>query len=153
MITFITSGFGDQPAGPLCVRHEMNSESLIAEARAKIIWGEPIPAVRAFLTSQGMSVTDADTKIHEFMRERDAEIRGLGLKKTLIGLGLIGVSAILFYTLFAVWDNLPELRGRTAGGYGIVALVAFYGLWKLVDGIVYLIRPKSEHGSVPDLTP
>jgi len=131
----------------------MNPESLIAEARAKIIWGDSIPAVRAFLTSNGISGADADAKIHEFMRERDAEIRRLGLKKTVIGLGLIGVSAIFFYTLFAGWVYLPELRGRAGGGYGIAALVGFYGLWKLVDGIVYLIRPKSEHRSVPDLTP
>jgi len=32
-----------------------------------------------------------------------------------------------------------------------VLMAACYGLWKVWTGIVYLIRPQSEHKSIPDI--
>ncbi len=97
-----------------------------------------------------MSAVDAETKIKEFTLERNTEIRRLGIKNVLVGLALIGVAAIFFYGLYAR-SHMPHLSVRSAKGYGVLALGAFYGVWKLVNGIVCLLRPKSEHGSLSDM--
>ena len=54
---------------------KMNLDSVIVEARAKIIWGEAPSSVHAFLTLNGMLVADADRIIQEFVTERNREIR------------------------------------------------------------------------------
>jgi hypothetical protein len=33
----------------------------------------------------------------------------------------------------------------------VVLLAGLYGFWKLIKGIVYLLRPQSEHKSIPDI--
>ena len=33
----------------------------------------------------------------------------------------------------------------------VVLLAGIYGLSKLVKGLAYLVRPQSEHGSIPDI--
>jgi len=129
----------------------MNTDGLIVEARARIIWGDAPSSVRYFLTSNGMSAADADAKIKEFTLERNAEIRRLGVKNILIGVGLIGAGVVSFYFLFGS-SHIPSLSVRSAKGYGVMVLLAFCGVWKLVTGIVYLVRPKSEHGSIPDIS-
>jgi hypothetical protein len=129
----------------------MNPDNLIVEARAKIIWGEASSSVRYFLTSNGMSAADADAKIKEFTLERNADIRRLGIKNILIGVVLIGAAGIFFYSMFAS-SRMPSVSVRSARGYGVLVLVAVYGLWKLINGIIYLVRPKSEHGSISDIS-
>ena len=124
---------------------------ILTEARARIIWGESSSSVRYFLTSNGISDTDADAKIKEFNAERNAEIRRLGIRDILIGVALIGTAGILLYSLFA-GSHIPSLTVRSAKGYGVVVLAGFYGIWKLVNGIIYLVRPQSEHESIPDIT-
>lgn len=129
----------------------MNRDELIVEARARITWGDDPSSVRYFLTSNGMSVADAEAKMKEFSLERSAEIRGLGIRNILIGAALTGGAGIFFYLLFAR-SHIPRVNVRSAKGYGFLFLLAFYGLWKLVNGIIYLVRPKSEPGSIPDLS-
>jgi hypothetical protein len=36
-------------------------------------------------------------------------------------------------------------------GFGVLMLAGGYGLWKLVNGIIYLVRPQSEHQSITEL--
>ena len=129
----------------------MDTEKLIAEARAKIIWGEDAESVRDFLTSNGMPGAEADEQIKAFNRERNREIRKMGIKNTLIGAVLTGVSGSLIYYLLtqSVSDHGSSRSGR---GLGILMLGAGYGLWKLVNGIIYLVRPQSEHQSITELS-
>jgi hypothetical protein len=44
----------------------MSPDKIISEARARVIWGEPSPAVRDFLISNGVSVGVAAAKLKEF---------------------------------------------------------------------------------------
>jgi hypothetical protein len=41
----------------------MNTDDLIVEARARIVWGDEPASVRSFLTSNGMAAAEADAKI------------------------------------------------------------------------------------------
>jgi hypothetical protein len=70
---------------------------------------------------------------------------------TLIGAVLMGVSGFLIYLLLA---NSGDYHWRTRNGKGLGALMLAggYGLWKLTNGIIYLVRPQSEHKSITDLS-
>ena len=128
--------------------NDLEPDKIIVEARARIIWGDSILSVREFLTSNGFSETVAAAKIKEFMRERNTELRRMGTRNILIGVVLTGAGGITLY--FA----LPIANGFTSGfnrGLAWVVLAVLYGLWKLVKGIVYLVRPQSEHKSIPDI--
>lgn len=135
----------------LVVQQKMNADELIVEARARIIWGDEPSTVRSFLTSNGMSAPDADAKLKDFILERNAEIRKLGIRDVLIGVALIGGAGIFFYSLFRS-RHMPSVSLRAGKGYGFLALLAIYGLWRLISGISRLVRPKSEHGSIPDIS-
>ena|SRR5579859_3954091 len=125
--------------------------NILSEARARIIWGESSSCVRDYLTSNGIPNADADAKIKEFNLERNAEIRRLGVRNIVIGVALIGTAGIMLYSLFAS-SHIPSLTVSSAKGYGIVVLAGVYGIWKLVNGIVCLVRPQSEHESIPDIS-
>jgi hypothetical protein len=124
----------------------MDPDKLITEARARIIWGEELSSVREFLTSNGMSGADADAKIQEFNLERNREIRGIGLRNTLIGLGLSGGAGIAIYLFTA--NRYSHRSGRAVISFAVLGI---YGLWKLLKGIFYLLRPQSEHKSISDI--
>lgn len=128
----------------------MDTEKLITEARAKIIWGEAAESVREFLISNDMSGPEADEHIKAFTLERNREIRKLGIKNTLIGAVLIAISGVAIHFLLTI----PKNSGwyLSAGrGVAISVLVGFYSLWKLTNGIISLVRPQSEHQSISDL--
>jgi hypothetical protein len=129
----------------------VDAKNLLIEARAKIIWGEAAESVREFLISNGMSGPEADEQIKAFSLERNREIRKLGIKNTLIGAVLIAVSGITIPFLLAIPPNHGYYldAGR---GVAILVLVGLYGLWKLTNGIIYLVRPQSEHQSITDLS-
>jgi hypothetical protein len=128
----------------------MDTEQLITEARAKIIWGEDAESVRAYLTSNGLPGPEADEQIKAFNHERNLEIRKMGIKNTLLGAVLTGVSGGLIYFMLTR-SEMPHFTTRAGKGLGALMLGAGYGLWKLVNGIVYLVRPQSEHQSISDL--
>ena len=129
----------------------MDPDKLIIEARARIIWGEELSSVREFLTSNGMSGTDADAKIKEFNLERIREIRGIGLKNTVIGAAVLGASVIIIY----LYINYGHSHAGVGRGYarvlGFPVAGAFYGFWKLMKGLICLLRPQSEHESISDM--
>ena len=129
----------------------MNTDDLIVEARARIIWGDEPSSVRYFLTSNGMPATDADAKLRDLTRERNAEIRRLGVRDVLIGVVLLGGAGVFFYSLFRS-SHMPSVSVRAGKGYGALVILAIYGLWRLINGIFRLIRPKTEHGSIPDIS-
>jgi hypothetical protein len=124
----------------------MDSEKLISEARARIIWGESSSAVREFLISNGISAAVADARIAEFNLERNREIRSIGVRSVLIGSTLIiatGIAVVVMYPF--------EFTSGFVKSLGLVLLAGIYGIWKLATGIVHLVRPKSESRSVPNI--
>jgi len=129
----------------------MAFDQLISEARAKIIWGEPASDVRGYPVSNGMPGEEADAVIKEFSRERNAEIRRIGTKNVVIGVVLVGVSGILIYLIY-INSSDRVVRVGTGKVIGVLACAGLYGLWKLVNGIIYLVRPQSEDKSITDLS-
>ena len=123
----------------------MNRDNLIVEARARIIWGEEPSSVRSFLASNGMSTADSEATIKEFDTERSTDIRKLGFRNILVSVPLIGAAGFLIYLVCAGIDLPVE-------GYGILILAALYGMWKLVTGIIRLVRPQSEHESISNIS-
>ena len=128
--------------------NNMHADKVISEARARIIWGESASSVRHFLTSKGISTVDAEAKIKEFNLERSREIRGIGLRNILIGVAVIGIAGIPL--CFIAW---PISYGSIylAKGLAVVVFAALYGLWKLVIGTIYLVRPQFVHKSITDI--
>ena len=121
----------------------MNADKFISEARARIIWGEPSPSVRDFLITNGVSDLVVDAKLKEFALERN-----IGIRNTLIGTVLTGAAGITIYIALPLSSGLSSGIARASG---VVLLGGLYGLWKLVKGVIYLVRPQSEHKSIPDI--
>ena len=134
------------------------ADKIVSEARARIIWGESFSSVRAFLVSNGVSDEDADAKIQEFVIERNREIRSIGIRSVLVGILLAGSAGGVLYWM-CTWILPPGgarvygLGGRgVIGGVIVLGAIALYGLWRLVKGVIYLLRPQSERKSIPDLS-
>jgi hypothetical protein len=130
----------------------MKADDILIQARAKVIWGEPSDSVRGFLISNGVSDQEADAKIKEFSTERNQEIRRAGIRKFLIGAAIIVVAGGYFY--FILSDRTYPVRRSAIGlgkGPGIIAAAAFYGLWQLIGGIIYLVRPRTEEKSITEI--
>jgi hypothetical protein len=128
---------------------DMVAKSPTLEARARIIWGESSLSVHDFLTSNGLSAAEADSRIIEYQHERNAEIRKIGIRSILIGLLVASLTILAMYLV--LW---PLDRGSIAyanRGVAAVACVGLYGLWKVGIGSVYLIWPQSVRKSVPDI--
>ena len=118
------------------------------DGRARIIWGESRSSVREFLTSKGISAADADVKIEEWLLERNTEIRRHGIRSTVIGCGLICVSGVFLYALL----GRPGVTIGVGRACAFLILAALYGLWRLINGIFWLVRPKAEGRSIPDIS-
>ena len=125
----------------------MEPDKLITEARARIIWGDSPSSVREFLVTNGISGAEADSKIKEFNAERNAEIRKIGIRNICIGMPLLTASGVAAYLLFPYIANGSGI----ATGFGLVVIGTIIGLWKLIVGIFYLLRPQSEHESITEL--
>ena len=125
----------------------MSPDKIISEARARVIWGESPLNVRDFLISNGLSAAVAEAKLKEFEFERNQELRKMGLRNALIGGILAGAAGVALYVSFAIANASSGIIKALA----VVALAGIYGLWRLMKGLVYLLRPQSEHGSIPDI--
>lgn len=133
----------------------MNNNDLIVEARARITWGEEADSVRLFLISNGMSEGEANALINDLTLDRHLEIRKLGIKDVFIGISLLGAVGVYLYLFIdSAMDSTIRDRRRD-GWYAFFIILAlysfFYGLWRLMNGIIRLVRPKHDEGSIPDI--
>jgi uncharacterized protein YjeT (DUF2065 family) len=121
----------------------------ITLARAKIMWGHDRAEVRRYLEAQGIVGSIAEKLLTEFTEERLSEIRRTGRRKILVGVTLLILAAVYFSWWFAFSDSgIGYRRGR---GAGVVAFVGLYGLWKLIDGIFFVARPRDERRCVTEI--
>ncbi len=80
--------------------------------------------------------------------EKSREVRRIGLRNVLVGGILAGAAGVALYVASAVASASSVIIGALA----VVLMVGLYGLWRLVKGVVYLVRPQAEHRSVPEMT-
>ena len=128
----------------------MNCEQVIVEARAKIVWGDAPSSVHYFLTSNGMSAGDADSKVKELVAERNKEIRKTGIRGICIGAAIVcGAALWLCYELEHPSKLFPSRQGKAIF---FLILIGLYGAWRLANGLIYLLRPQSEKRSVGEIS-
>ena len=134
--------------------HRVKRDSIISEAQASILWGEPPGSVRSTLVSAGLEATEADALLKEWESERDAAVRGIGRRKAFAGaLLLLGAGVCVFLGTVAAADTVDLFRGRAAGGSIALALIlGSLGLWRFVAGIILLVWPQSERRGIGELS-
>jgi hypothetical protein len=125
----------------------MPPDNVLIEARARIIWGDSAASVRDYLVSNGISGSEAEARLAEFCLERNQELRRVGFRNLLVGILLTGTAGAV------LWISLPHSRATSGAvkGLAVVLMAGCYGLWKMGTGLAYLIRPQSEHKSIPDI--
>jgi hypothetical protein len=126
----------------------MKPDKIISEARARIIWGESSSSVCDYLTSEGVSAVEAEAKIKEFKLERSKEIRKIGLKNIFIGAVITGISIIpICIAAYPMDYGFDEFKMALV----MQIILALYGFWKLLIGMIYLVRPHFVRKSIPDI--
>jgi hypothetical protein len=126
----------------------VKTDKLIWEARARIIWGDSLLSVRNFLISNGVSSTVADSKIKEFILEKNTDLKNDGIKEILSGVILTGASGgVLLWIIFA--GGLEHLY-FFAQSITVLICVGLYGAWKLVNGLILLVRAQYKYEFGPD---
>lgn len=128
----------------------MQRDTLITEARAKIIWGEPSSSVRYFLISNGMSVDDADAVMRQFLEERASEIRKTGIRDMIIGAVCIIASGFVFYRSFVERFSGTNVFAPDIEAAAGATPVVLFGIWRFVRGCIYLVRPQSDTKSLAE---
>jgi len=128
----------------------MNPNNVIVEAKARIIWGEKPSSIHAFLTSNGMSTTDADRTIQELITERNQEVRKIGVRGTCIGAVIICAVVIdIWYNFDHPSELFPSRQGRAMF---LMYFLGLYGIWRLIGGLFHLLRPQLETQSISEIT-
>lgn len=113
------------------------------EARAKILWGDPPDAVVKYLMIQRFSYEEASGLVRTLFRERAVTIRRNGIKKTVMGIGLMCVPVVAFI-IFTIMGFLPIKL------FGATLVVGVWGAWMVLKGTIMFLAPKSEPGDVSE---
>jgi len=122
---------------------------ILSQARARIIWGEEASSVRSYLISSGIDGELADAKIRQYLKERNAAIRTAGLKKIVVGGLLFVVSGVI--CLVGVTSSRHLATYAAYKGIATIGAVGCYGFCKLINGIIYLAHPQFERESVSEM--
>jgi hypothetical protein len=123
----------------------MSFQEAKAEARARIIWGEPREKVAVFLQQNGFSEKDVHELLAEWNQERADAVRSTGIKKATIGALLVPIpliTYIVFMTIGSMHRNL----------FAVACAAGMFGLWKLGDGLYMILAPRSERGDISSLS-
>jgi hypothetical protein len=131
------------PRRPALLPGQIDHNQAKHEAKAKIFWGDPPEKVVAFLRIQGFSREEASDLVRELYQERAATVRANGIKKIFTGIGLIAVP-IVSLIVFIMIGVIPMKI------FGLTLAVGCWGVWKLINGIIMVLAPKTEHGDLAD---
>lgn len=113
------------------------------EARAKAMWGDSREQVISYLMIQGFSHQEASDLAQKLFQERTAAVRSNGIRKIIIGAGLICVPIIALIIFLAIGVIPLKL-------FAVTIMVGLYGVWLVINGILMAVAPKSERGDVAD---
>lgn len=122
---------------------QMDPEKARAEARAKMHWGDSPDMVTGYLRMQGFSKEDASTMVRELVKERVSAVRGIGVRKILTGIALMMVPIITLIVFLCVGVILLKVMA-------VAIMVALWGVWRLINGIIMFLAPKSQPGDLAD---
>lgn len=122
---------------------QVDRPQAIAEAKAKISWGDPPQQVVSYLMMQGLSAEEAQELVDEMFQERAATIRGNGIMKIVVGCGLICVP-IISLLVFLAMGFIPLKI------FAVTIMAGLYGVWLVLKGSFMVLAPKSEAGDVAE---
>ncbi|HEV2454252.1 MAG TPA: hypothetical protein VGY98_08325, partial [Verrucomicrobiae bacterium] len=97
------------------------------EARAKAMWGDSREQVISYLMVQGFSVPEATELTTKLFQERTAAVRSNGIRKIIIGFGLMCVPVIALLIFLSLHVLPLKLFGATV-------VVGVYGFYLFVTG-------------------
>ncbi len=121
----------------------VSREQAEVEARAKISWGDPPEAVIKFLMIQGFTHPEASEMVEEMFKVRRAETRANGIKKTMMGGGMMCVPVVALIFFLSIHYIPIKIMGAAIG-------VGLWGLIKVIQGLIMILAPKMETGDVAD---
>jgi hypothetical protein len=120
------------------------SESAYHQARAKIMWGEPVEDAIAVMEENGFCYQEALSHVNNFLSERAADVRRQGVVDLLKGTGLlaVGTAGTLFINYMRVQD------GRA---YAVPLFIVLYGVFKLAKGVERIVFGSKIDGSIANI--
>ena len=98
-----------------------------------------------YLMMQGISATEATEIADELFSERAATIRGGGVKKIVMGIGMI-LLPIVTWIFFVAVIHLIFIKI-----WAITLMVGLYGMYCLIKGVIMFFSPGSEPGDVSEM--
>jgi hypothetical protein len=113
------------------------------EARAKAMWGDPPEQIASYLMVQGYNREEAMELTKTLVKERTSAVRANGIRKMIIGFGLIWVPVIALIFFLSIHFIPVKIMGAAI-------LVGVYGAYLLLRGFLMAVAPKSEKGDVAD---
>ncbi len=122
-------------------RGTMDREKAAQEARAKIMWGDSMEQVAAYLTVKGLHRSEAAEIAYQAYKERAAIVRRNGIWKIIAGILMMCVPLIA-YICIEVARRIPIRASLVCYGIGIL------GAYFFITGIIAVVSPKSEKGAV-----
>jgi len=111
----------------------VDRDQAVVEARAKVSWGDTPDAVIKYLMMQGFVYAEANELVEDMFKVRAAETRANGVRKMVIGFGMMCVPVI------ALLLHLQMISLKLMGG---AIGVGLWGLFKLINGTIMVIAPQ-----------
>ncbi|RYD85618.1 MAG: hypothetical protein EOP84_01930 [Verrucomicrobiaceae bacterium] len=114
----------------------------------RVLWGDEREEVMRSLEVNGVPLADANRIYQRAFSERISAIRGMYLKRTMLGLLLIAIGCgclwIVYYMTegFTVWSTQAIL---------IPAAPAAFGAWKFLSGLVGILTASGRTGPVSNI--
>lgn len=109
------------------------------EARAKISWGDSQNEVISYLMLQGFTAAEANELVVVLFKERLAALRVKGIRKIIVGFGLMCVPVI-------AWIAMGRLAMIFIKAMAVAVMVGLWGVWEFLNGVIILVAPKMEAG-------
>jgi hypothetical protein len=122
---------------------QVDREQAQHEARAKAMWGDTKDQITGYLLGQGFGYPEAQEIAEQLFKERASAVRANGIRKVIIGSGLVCVPIIALIIFLAIGVIPLKLLA-------ITVMIGLYGLWLVINGILMAVAPKSERGDVAD---
>lgn len=113
------------------------------EARAKAMWGDSKEQIISYLMIQSFSVAEATELATKLFKERTSAVRSNGIRKIIIGTGMMCVPVIALLIFLSIGIIPTKL-------FALTVMVGLYGVWLVINGILMAVAPKSEGGDVAD---
>lgn len=114
---------------------------LTQEARSRVLWGEPVEEIRAWLLSQGMPDKDVDEVMAAALRERAKEFRKRGMSEMLVAVPFCLLPAGIILGIYLSGWIAVKL-------FSVLGVVILYGIYRFLRGLFWVIGGSKSSGSL-----